>query len=201
MSEQHTDRGALAARVAVEATCAGLEVGEAALVSRFWVQTGLAGVRASLVIFTRALGRMAVPAVLLAALGGAAAGAWRCVFHSLAEGQRHAARLDVAALANGVELYAHAHGGAAPPGLEALVPLYLKGLHLDPWGGRYVLARPPGAAVVLSLGPDGRLGGGDDVLKRVELKDDGAQAQGGWERVRPQVSDDCPSTFRPDYDL
>ena len=75
------------------------------------------------------------------------------------------AGLDAKAIMNGVELY-KLEQGHLPARLEALIPAYLKELHKDPWGRPYAFYQGEGGAAVVSAGPDGKLGTGDDILYR-----------------------------------
>jgi Type II secretion system (T2SS), protein G len=78
-------------------------------------------------------------------------------------GQTRTARLDTAGLMNGVDLY-KMETGHFPARLEDLVPKYVRELHLDPWGKPYAFYQGSGGAAVVSAGPDGKLGTGDDIL-------------------------------------
>src|SRR5262249_11148321 len=77
--------------------------------------------------------------------------------------QTSVATLEVKALMSGVELYRSVN--AAPPArLEDLVPRYAKELHADPWGHPYVFYSGAGGVAIVSAGPDGELGTGDDIV-------------------------------------
>jgi hypothetical protein len=80
-------------------------------------------------------------------------------------GRYRTVQLDEKAIIDGVELYTQEQGHL-PARLEALVPTYLKDLHNDPWGRPYAFYQGEGGAAVVSAGPDGKLGTGDDILYR-----------------------------------
>src|SRR5205823_2360459 len=60
-------------------------------------------------------------------------------------GRARAATLDLKAIMNGVEVY-RLENGSLPHELPDLVPRYLKELHADPWGHRYLYYRGPGSS-------------------------------------------------------
>ncbi|MBS2024355.1 MAG: type II secretion system protein GspG [Deltaproteobacteria bacterium] len=144
---------------------------------RFWWQTGIACVHAALRIFKQTLGPKMIPAIAAAALVGVGGGSFATTFALLSLNQNKVARHDLLMLSNATALYMNDHDGHGPAHLIDLSPMYLHGMHRDPWGHDYFLAHPPGALIIGSLGADGRLGGDDDLIQRIELKSDDAQAE------------------------
>jgi hypothetical protein len=105
------------------------------------------------------------PGVIVAGLLIMAGSAFALNVHiQLSNSQRLTACLDIESLSNGVELY-RIETGKLPRRLEDLVPKYVRDLHSDPWGHNYVLYRGAGGAAIVSAGPDGQLGGVDDVVR------------------------------------
>ena len=134
--------------------------------------------RAALQIFRkRATKPLVAAAVLVGVAGGFIAGGLPVLGCRIICSSSRFATLDAKSLVNALDLFALEHEGHLPANLSALVPNYVKELRKDPWGNDFTYARVPGGALVISFGPDGRFGGGDDIIERVELKDDGARAQ------------------------
>jgi hypothetical protein len=84
--------------------------------------------------------------------------------HQLWDSQAMTARLELKAIANGVEVY-RSDTGSPPSRLEDLVPKYARDLHRDPWGNNYAFYRGAGGVAIVSAGPDGQLGTADDIIK------------------------------------
>ncbi|MCO5166080.1 MAG: type II secretion system protein GspG [Planctomycetes bacterium] len=85
-------------------------------------------------------------------------------------GQSHAARLervraDFQALHDAARLFQKVRG-RAPTSVDDLEGFLKEHPPIDPWGHPYLLLPRPGGPEFLSLGPDGRPGGGDDVATR-----------------------------------
>ena len=99
--------------------------------------------------------------VVLVILGLIAGAIGYNVFQSLKEGQVRAAKLDLKALGNGVDLF-HVETGQWPDSLQALVPKQLKEIRKDPWGSDYAFVRSGGtwtqrawaSAKTLSIAPN-----------------------------------------------
>lgn len=103
--------------------------------------------------------------VVLVILGLIAGAIGFNVFQSLKEGQIRAAKLDIKALANGVDLF-HVESGNWPDSLQQLVPKQLKELRKDPWGSDYAFVRSGDGYEIYSYGPDKAQGGGDDITEK-----------------------------------
>src|SRR5712691_5289667 len=134
-----------------------LWLGDVAFAAEYWAvrgaQAGLAGFR--LLVRPAAI----VSALLLVGGGGMTA----IVHEKLAYAREQTARLDLEALANGVELF-QLETGTVPVTLDEMVPKYIRELHRDPWGHNYVLFHGPGGVALVSAGSDGQLGTADDAL-------------------------------------
>ncbi|HEX4381411.1 MAG TPA: type II secretion system protein GspG [Myxococcales bacterium] len=72
-------------------------------------------------------------------------------------------RVDQEAFANALDLYKR-ENGRLPARLEDLVPKHLRAMRSDPWGNPYAYYRGEGGSAVVSAGPDGKLGTGDDIV-------------------------------------
>ena len=103
--------------------------------------------------------------VVLVILGLIAGAIGYNVFQSLKEGQVRAAKLDLKAIGNGVDLY-HVETGQWPDSLQQLVPKQLKEVRADPWGSPYAYVRSGDGYEVYSYGPDKAQGGGDDLTEK-----------------------------------
>ncbi|HEX4381412.1 MAG TPA: type II secretion system protein GspG [Myxococcales bacterium] len=100
--------------------------------------------------------------VVLVILGLIAGAIGYNVFGQLREAQNKAAKLDLKAISNGVDLY-HVETGQWPDSLTQLVPKFVREIHKDPWGGEYSYVRSGEGYNVYSFGPDKAQGGGDDI--------------------------------------
>jgi hypothetical protein len=78
-------------------------------------------------------------------------------------GMKRTATRDAKALINGIDGY-RAEMRHLPARLEELLPNHVRDLHADPWGHSYAYYRGEGGYAVVSAGPDGILGTGDDVV-------------------------------------
>lgn len=103
--------------------------------------------------------------VVLVILGLIACAIGFNVFQSLKEGQVRAAKLDLKAIGNGVDLF-HVETGQWPDSLQALIPKQLKELRKDPWGSDYAFVRSGDGYEIYSYGPDRAQGGGDDLTEK-----------------------------------
>ena len=77
--------------------------------------------------------------------------------------QERTTSLDERALVAGAELF-RLENGRWPAQLDELVPRYAKSIHADAWGRGYFLYSGAGGVAVVSAGPDGELGTGDDII-------------------------------------
>lgn len=80
--------------------------------------------------------------------------------------QKRAAGLDMAAIANAVDMY-QVKSGRLPARLEDLVPTHITTIRLDPWGRAYAYEISGEGYCVRSRGPDGELGTDDDISSDV----------------------------------
>ncbi|MBS2024354.1 MAG: type II secretion system protein GspG [Deltaproteobacteria bacterium] len=103
--------------------------------------------------------------VVLVILGLIAGAIGFNVFQSLKEGQIKAAKLDLKAISDAVDLY-HVESGQWPDSLQQLVPKQIKELRKDPWGSEYSYVRQGDGYEVYSYGPDKAQGGGDDLSQK-----------------------------------
>jgi hypothetical protein len=76
------------------------------------------------------------------------------------------ARLDIAAIRDGIQLYKE-RTGHLPATLSELVPLELREVHRDRWGREYRYTSDGGAAEIRSAGPNGKYGDADDIFQDV----------------------------------
>lgn len=77
-----------------------------------------------------------------------------------------AARVQVASLEQALQHYYLENNAAYPTSLEALVPDYIENIPMDPWGKPYAYHFPGSHNKdfdIESGGPDGGIGGEDDV--------------------------------------
>ncbi|MCX6338403.1 MAG: type II secretion system major pseudopilin GspG [Candidatus Aureabacteria bacterium] len=77
-----------------------------------------------------------------------------------------AAKVQVASLEQALQHYYLENNAAYPASLEALVPEYIEGIPMDPWGKPYAYHFPGSHNKdfdIESGGPDGAIGGEDDV--------------------------------------
>jgi general secretion pathway protein G len=100
--------------------------------------------------------------VVLVILGLIASAIGYNVFNQLGAAQEKAAKLDLSALSNGVDLY-HVETGQWPDSLAQLVPKFVKEVHKDPWGSDYAYVRSGEGYDIYSYGKDKAQGGGDDI--------------------------------------
>ncbi len=100
--------------------------------------------------------------VVLVILGLIAGAIGYNVFQSLKDAQVKAAKLDLQALSNSIDLY-HVDTGQWPDSLQQLLPKYVRELRKDPWGKDYAYVRTGEGYDVYSFGPDKAQGGGDDI--------------------------------------
>jgi len=100
--------------------------------------------------------------VVLVILGLIASAIGYNVFNQLGEAQIKAAKLDLSAISNGIDLY-HVETGQWPDSLAQLVPKFVKEVHKDPWGSDYAYVRSGDGYDVYSYGKDKAQGGGDDI--------------------------------------
>ena len=103
--------------------------------------------------------------VVLVILGLIAGAIGYNVFSQLKEAQIKTAKLDLQAIANGIDLY-HVETGQWPDSLQQLVPKFVKEVHKDPWGSDYSYVRSGEGYTVYSYGPDKAQGGGDDITSQ-----------------------------------
>jgi general secretion pathway protein G len=137
----------------------GLWAGEVIVAGEYWLARGTSfALDTALAYLKRPVlyGSIA----LMAGLASFGSVAWAAQERGM---RTHTAQLDVAAIMNGVDLY-KIEKGRWPARLEALVPQYMKEVHLDPWGQPYVFYQGAGGVAVVSTGPDKTLGTGDDIL-------------------------------------
>ena len=100
--------------------------------------------------------------VVLVILGLIAGAIGYNVFQQLKDAQVKTAKLDLQAIANGVDLY-HVDTGQWPDSLQQLLPKYVREIRKDPWGKDYSYVRAGDGYDVYSYGPDKVQGGGDDI--------------------------------------
>jgi hypothetical protein len=137
----------------------GLWAGEIMLAGEYWLARG-----ASLAFGTaRAWLRRPVLYFSIAAMAAFGTLMAVNVNNMLKGAQFKTAQLDQRAVMNGVDLY-ETENGRLPARLEDLVPKYIRELHSDPWGNPYAYYRGEGGSAIVSAGPDGKLGTGDDIV-------------------------------------
>ena len=100
--------------------------------------------------------------VVLVILGLIASAIGINVFNQLKEANIRAARLDLKALEQAIDLY-HVEQSNYPDGLQQLTPKYTKEIHKDPWNMDYVYVHSGESFEIYSYGPDKAQGGGDDI--------------------------------------
>jgi hypothetical protein len=146
-------------QVAVAGMWAGLWTREIILTAEYWL------VRSASFALDTARAWLRHPFIYAGAGLFAACAAYTStvVFHNVDAAQLQNARLDERALMNGVDLY-KLETGHLPLRLEAMVPKYIRELRSDPWGKPYAYYQGEGGAAVVSAGPDGKLGTGDDIV-------------------------------------
>ena len=86
------------------------------------------------------------------------------VFDNLHKAKLQAAKLDAKALVNALELY-RAENSSYPDNLAQLVPGQLSELREDSWGNPWQYERSEDGYRLVSSGPDGKAGGGDDIVR------------------------------------
>jgi hypothetical protein len=153
LTREHTPR-AIAAGMWI-----GLWAGEIITAGEYWLVRGASFGLSTLRAFLRR--PLLYAATAFVSAGGACV--YAIVFHNQALAQTRSAQLDAAAIVNGAEIYRLEHGHW-PTRPEDLLHDYLRELHSDPWGNPYALYQGVGGAAVVSAGPDGKLGTGDDIL-------------------------------------
>lgn len=80
-------------------------------------------------------------------------------------GRSRRARFELQVLAHAAERFHDAHARWPERVDDLLAAGVLRGsVSLDPWGNAYLLLRRPDGAELLCRGPDGRIGGGDDLV-------------------------------------
>ncbi len=98
------------------------------------------------------------------------------VVGNLKDAKIKSATLDCRNIANAVDMYNIKHGNL-PDSLDQLVPAEIRDIHKDPWKHPYVYVKNgDNAYQVISYGPDGAQGGGDDIV--VDSSDKSANGNG-----------------------
>ena len=100
--------------------------------------------------------------VVLVILGLIASAIGYNVFQAQKDANVKAAKLDLQAVSNAIDLY-HVETGNWPESLQQLVPKFVKDIHKDPWGTDYAYLHAGDGYDVYSYGPDKAQGGGDDI--------------------------------------
>lgn len=153
LQKRETTNGTLATGLLL-----GLWIAEVLAATEYWVlKTGTVTLTAT----TWLLRRWAL--IVVAVAVGVAGGVTSSVFVQRCDLRTKAAFRDVKAISDGTELY-RLERGYWPATLEALVPRFIKELHVDPWGRNYAFYRGEGGIAVVSAGPDRELGTGDDLI-------------------------------------
>jgi hypothetical protein len=137
----------------------GLWAGEVIASGEYWLARGASFGLSTLRAYLRRPVRYA--AVALIAAGGSLAGA-------VIVTEQRCSKVDAAQhrgqdLIRAIQSY-QVEKGHWPARLEALRVDYAEGLRTDPWGRPYAYYQGEGGAAVVSAGPDGELGTGDDIL-------------------------------------
>jgi type II secretion system (T2SS) protein G len=139
----------------------GLWIGEVLGAAEYWLLRGAsAGLGLARQFFLRPL--LLSTFIVSGAVGFLSAHA----FAEMSYTRARSAVLELKTIENGALLFRSEHA-RWPTRLEELVPRYLRALPADPWAHGYALFRGEGGMAIVSAGPDGELGTGDDVLRVV----------------------------------